>query len=1362
MQNISNRLNNLSPSRRALLERLLRQQQEHFNTFPVSFTQQSMWVLNQLAVGTASYSVLGGLHFTGSLHLQTIERVLTEIVNRHEALRTTFPAIEGRPVQAIQPPSRLSLPLIDLAQLPSDEREEVLQGILDREARRSFDLATGPLFRTLLIRLAAQEHILLVEAHHIVLDGWSLGVLTQELTQLYEAYAAGLPSLLPPLPVQYADFAQWQREWLESPLMSEQLAYWKEQLHAPLPVLEFPTDHPRPQTQTFAGSLLSFTLSSRLYRELLSLSAQEEATLFMTLATAFTILLARYTGQTDLIFGTPIAYRTRVELEGLIGCFVNTLALRVDTAHNPRVRELLRQMRRVTLDAYANQDVPFEKIVEELQPERDPGRNPLFQMMFVLQNTPMPEIKLRDLTVKALSVSRQIAELDLTLYIWETGEGLQGDFEYNTTLFDQATMARLIEHFQVLLEGMVRWPDLPVSSLPLLTENERALLLTDWNASTVVDPPSQCLHEIFEAQTKRAPDVIALVDGEECLTYQALNERASYLAWRLRNLGIGPEIRVGVCLERSLALITALLGVLKAGGTSVPLDPTYPRERLLFILEDAQCAMVIGAYRLQPALAAANVPVLWLDELPVDQRQADLHASSVFPQNAAYIIYTSGSTGRPKGVIVQHQSVVSFVEAARHLYALTTNDRLLQFASISFDISVEEIYVSLASGATLVLRDELMLSSIPLFLEMCQQWGITVLDLPTAYWHELMANLEHASFVLPLSLRLVIIGGERALPESLALWQKRGEQGLQLINTYGPTETTVVATAWTLSKEQSDTSLDEVPIGRTIGQGEVYVLDRFAQLVPIGVPGELYIGGVRLARGYQHGPDLTAERFVPHPYSARTGERLYRTGDLVRLREDGTLVYLGRTDMQVKVRGYRVEPGEIEAVLSKHPAIYACAVIATEENLGDRRLVAYVVAREQNIGLEELRLFLRERLPEYMVPTGWIMLDSLPLTPNGKVDRRALPVAGVPCWETKKQYQAPRTFLEMQLARIWARVLKQQQIGIQDNFFEAGGHSLLALQAMAYMREEMHLSLVPASFFLAPTIAEMAALLTGQEEQVFSCLVPIKKAEGRPPLFCLHPAGGEVWLYQELADLLERDQPIYGVQSQALQVSASEQTSIQSMARTYMMALRERQPEGPYHLFGWSMGGVLAVAVAAELEQAGQQVAFVGLLDAYLAAEEQERDPLEGLGAAFAGSLFQAFALLSVEEQAELRSELLALSGNERVKRALVWGKERRSLPDYISEETLAAQVALIETHSLLLTDYCPPIIEAPMIVWWAQEEQSEPEARTDWRRYTRGEVLEEVIEGNHFTVIRVPFIELVARHLNRFMQTGKMRELTV
>lgn len=1348
MKNISDRLSSLSPARRELLEQLLKRQKEQFNTFPVSPAQQSMWVLHQLSAETVSYNIVGGLECQGPLRTRVLQRVLSTIVGRHEALRTIFPTIDGQPVQAVQPPRAISLPLIDLSALVS--REQAREQLCAQQASRPFHLASGPLLRALVIRLQADEHLLLVAAHHIVLDGWSMGVLINELTLLYTAFADNLPSPLPPLPLQYADVARWQRQWLASPARDEQLAYWTAQLQTP-PLVVLPTDHPRPTVPTFAGAIESFSLAPELHRALLELGAQAEATLFMTLASAFLILLARLTAQTDLIFGTPIANRTRVELEGLIGCFINTLALRVDVADNPRVCDLLKRVKRITQEAYANQDLPFETLVEALQPERQAGQNPLFQTMFVLQNAPMPQIQLQDLRVRALSLPRQVAELDLTLNLWESEEGLHGHIEYSTELFERASIVRLIAHFQILLEAMVRWPQRPIGLLPLLSEEERAQLLAPRQIETRQESAVWLLHDSVEQQALSTPQRVAMVAGESALTYQAVLLAARRVAGHLQALGIGPEYRVGLCLARCTELVIGMLGILQAGGTVVPLDPAYPAERLHFMCEHARCVAVLTTREQQPLLAEVQASLLWIADLLAEPAAPPVRALPVVsPRQAAYLIYTSGSTGRPRGVILEHRSLASFIQVARRLYAVDSGDRVLQFASISFDISLEEIYVSLASGATLVLRDEVSIGSLPLFLAECVRQGITLLDLPTAYWHELAAFLDEQSVRLPAALRLVIIGGERALPERLARWCRPGGAGVQVINTYGPTETSVVATAWT--PEQQVSPQAEVPIGLPLAHAEVLLLDRYGQLAPIGTVGEMYIGGGGLARGYQQAADLTAERFVPHAYSNRPGERLYRSGDLARRRADGVLDYLGRTDTQIKIRGYRIEAGEIEAVVSAHPAIRHCIVVAHEQGAGQRRLVAYLVVR-QSVAPGEVRAYLRERLPEYMLPAQWIVLESLPLTPGGKIDRRALARMAGEYRESAREEGTPRTSREMQLMQIWARVLGREQVGIQENFFELGGHSLLALQVLGIIREEMQVQLAAGTLFAAPTIAELATVVAAEKSATFSCLVPLKAGSGPSPLFCLHPAGGEVWFYQALAGLLEKNQPVYGLQSLALQDGVAEQASIEQMVSTYAAAVRQQQPQGPYALCGWSLGGVLALALAAELERMGQRVSFVALLDSYLdPVEEQERDPLEAAGTAFAGSLFRAFRALGPREQAQVRNELLALPVPARLTRALAWGKEQGALPASISEAAFAAQVSLIEAHSRVLVGYRPACIQAPLLVCWAAQTE---EKRTAWGLYSTGGVEEHVLAADHFTLLHPPHLQGIARQLTHHLQTA-------
>jgi amino acid adenylation domain-containing protein len=1089
---------------------------ERTEPLPLSFSQQRLWFLEQLEPGSAAYNIAGALRMLGQLDVEALALSLNEIVRRHESLRTSFIMVGRQPAQIIAPSCHLALPVEDLTAQPFAEREEMLDRLMKEEARQPFDLTHSPLLRARLLRLSSEEHVLLITMHHIVSDGWSSGVMVREMASLYEAYSRGEESGLEELSVQYVDYAMWQREHLTGEFLDHQLSYWRRQLSGSLPTLELPTERSRASVQTFRAATHSLVLPEKLCEELKELSLEEDATLFMTLLGALQILLWRYSGQTDLLVGTPVAGRTRAETEPLIGFFVNTLVLRTQLDARMAFRELLSKVREVCLEGYAHQEVPFEKLVEELQPERSLSHTPLFQVMFTLQNTPMPVIELSGLKLSLIEVDHEVANFDLALEVSETSHGLQSLWRYNRDLFDGAMVSRMAGQFQTLLEGIVANPEARLAQLPFLTERESHRLLFEWNETATDYPRDACIHELFERQALETPDAVALsFEGEE-LSYGELNRRANRVAHYLLKLGVGPEVHVGIMMDRSLEMVVGLLGILKAGGAYVPLDPEYPAERLAFMVDDAMIPLLLTQERRLDSAFAQQVLCLDSDWELIAVESADNPARKSDSLNLAYIMYTSGSTGTPKGVCVSHRAVARLVK--RTNYAdFSSEDVFLQLAPVSFDASTFEIWGALLNGARLALMPPGILSLEEIGAAL-RQHRVTTLWLTAGLFHLMVDNcLDDLR-----SLRHLLAGGDVLNLRHVERFVKEAKD-CRLTNGYGPTENTTFTCCHQVELNGRGGS---VPIGRPISNTRVYILDERLEPVGTGIVGELCAGGDGLARGYLNRAEMTAEKFVPDPFGVEAGARMYRTGDLARHRKDGTIEFLGRKDQQVKLRGYRIELGEIEAALESHAAVRECLVLVREDEPGEKRLVAYLLAaHEEAPTSEELRSHLREKLPEYMVPAAFVTLAEFPLTSNGKVDRQALLTLDHSVQERVSLYVAPRSPVEEALARIICDVLGIEQVCVYDNFFELGGHSLLATQVITRVRETFNVNLPLKLFFEHPVIAELAAWLEplshAGRNGTAPPLVPVSR-EGALPLSY---AQQRLWFL----DQLESGNPIYNI-----------------------------------------------------------------------------------------------------------------------------------------------------------------------------------------------------------------------------------------
>ncbi|HEX3252481.1 MAG TPA: amino acid adenylation domain-containing protein, partial [Pyrinomonadaceae bacterium] len=1066
-------LNELSPAKRALLFRMMQQEaarsaetiprrQQH-DSAPLSFAQQRLWFLDQFAPGLSLYNIPAAIRLTGSLNVEALTKSLREIVRRHESLRTSFTLEDQQPRQRIMPPFVPSLTILNLEGRGEEEQRGEVKRVIAGEVETGFDLSAGPMLRAKLLRLRAEEHILVVTMHHIVSDGWSMSVFFREVIVLYEAFAIGRPSPLPELPIQYPDFAAWQRERLTESYLDEQLEFWKQQLGGTLPALDLPADRPRPAVQTFRGETRTLLVPESTVTRLKQLGNSEDATLFMVTLAIFQLLLHRYTSQHDIATGVPVAGRERVELEGLIGFFVNTVVMRTRAIGNQTFRELLRQVREVALGALAHQDVPFEKLVEELQPERDMSRSPLFQAMFMLQNTAATDVtELRSLAVEPLKVESRSSKFDVTLSLSEVEQGLRGSLEYNIDLFLPERMEQFSRHFCRLAEAVAIDPDRNVSTLPMLTASERRVLLEEYNDNAQQYPRDLTLADLFEQQVARTPEAIALIAGDERLTYTELNHEAEQLALHLARLGVGPESLVGVCVERSARLVTALLAVLKSGGVYLPLDPAYPAERLRLMLEDSDAGVLLTERESIGDLPVSGVKVAYVDE--VDREvEGKCSRRGLQPEHLAYVIYTSGSTGKPKGVAVTHSSLVNFLFSMQQEPGLTSRDVLLAVTSLSFDIAALELYLPLTVGATVHVCNSAEATDGERLLQLLASSKATAMQATPATWRMLINRGWRPEHKLK-----VLCGGE-ALTRDIA--EQLLSNGAPLWNLYGPTETTIWSTLKLLRSNE-----ETITIGRPIANTQVYLLDHHLEPVPAGVIGEVYIAGDGLARGYLHRPDLTAEKFLPDPFVQRPGARMYRVGDVARFRAGGEIEYLGRTDQQVKVRGYRIELGEIETALSERSEVRECAVVVREDGEGEKQLVAFVVPEGPvEPHRTDLREGLRGRLPDYMVPAIFVFVEALPLTTNGKLNRRAL--LDVQVEQQARDFDAAQTPTQEMLANIWSEVLRVERIGINDNFFELGGHSLLATQVISQVRQNFHVELALRNLFETPTVSGLASTI---------------------------------------------------------------------------------------------------------------------------------------------------------------------------------------------------------------------------------------------------------------------------------------------
>ncbi|MDB4948389.1 MAG: tycC3 [Gemmatimonadetes bacterium] len=1307
---------------------------------PLSFAQERMWFIDRLGPGAGAYTIAPAVRLTGALHLPALERALGEVVRRHEPLRTAFPERDGRPVQRVAPAEAFHLPI-----LPFDGDDAELSRRATELGAQPFDLERGPLFRAALLRLGEAEHVLLLAMHHAVSDGWSMGILFRELAALYAAFAEGRPSPLPDLPVRYSDYAVWQRAWLTGDVLAAQVAWWRERLAGAPALLELPADRPRPAVQSYRGARHDFALGATVAASVDALARAEGATPFMVLLAAFQAVLARWSGQADVVVGTPVAGRTRRETEGLIGLFVNTLALRGDLRGDPAFRELLARVREATLGAFAHQDVPFERLVEELQPARSLGHSPVFQVMFAFQNVPEAGGEaFPGLEVAGVARQGSTSQVDLTLTL-APGEdgGLHGTLEYATDLFDAATAERFAGQFATLLEAALRDPAAPVSALPLLRPDERADMLRLAAGPLLDADPPETVVDAFAAYAAAVPDAIAAELGESTVTYAELDARSNRLARLLRSRGVGPESPVALFLERSLETVVAWAGVLKAGGFVVPVDPDYPAERIAWMLEDSGARLALTQQRSIERLPASIDGIALDDAGVLDGIGSSSIDGSIDPASLAYAIYTSGSTGRPKGAAVTHANLAGYVAAVRQLHGLGAGDRVLHRTPASFDPSVSELWIALASGATLLVAQPGAHADPAALVRTVAERRATVVDVVPSL---LAAMLDEPAFAGCEDLRLVLCGGE-PLPPALATRFVRRLPHAMLVNAYGPAETTVAATAQSVTIDDAGVS-----IGTPLPGVRVYVLDARGEPCPVGVSGELAIGGALVGRGYRGRPALTAERFVPDPFSVDPGARMYRTGDRARWTPAGVLEFLGRLDFQVKIRGQRIEPGEVEAALLADGSVRAAVVAARPGPAGDPRLVAWVVAAENvELSLDLLRAEMARRLPRHLVPSAFVVMDALPMAPGGKVDRAAL---AEPDAAGGDGYVEPYTPAEMEMADVWSEVLGVARIGAADDFFALGGHSLLAVRLMARIRERFGREVPLAELFRSPTLGALAAAVErAGGEGPAPTLVALHAGGTRPPLFFVHPAGGTVFRYTDLARALGPDQPFYGIQARGVSDGAPPIDRMDEMVDHYAAAIRAAFPSGPYLVGGWSAGGPIAFALAARLREMGHDAPLAIVLDAIAPGHGDGPPPFDDV------ALYLRFAydLVGVDEAAAagLEAQLRARPAEEREAAMGAWlGRGEASVPAGVAAQ-IGRTVRVWAAIDRILDQSRLPRFDGGVLLIESELGSPGHERPADglaagWAPHVGGRLEMRTVPGSHATFVLEPWVQEIAREISR------------
>jgi len=1357
---------------------------------PLSLGQQALWFLYQMAPESVAYNVCNTALICQTIDIDSLNRAWQKVVHRHPILRTTYTAYKGKPFQIINEQLECYLQVRDA----SNWSEEYLKEQISLEIDRTFNLEEEPVARLNLFTRSAQKHILLLTGHHIAGDLWSSDQIFNELRLWYtaETEQVSLEQIENSLPknTPYTQFVHWQSEMLSSPKGEKLWKYWQKQLSGELPIVNLPTDRPRPPMQSFRGETHIFRLNEELIRGLGDVARATGTTIYKLMLAAYFALLYRYTNQADILVGTPMLGRPGREFKGVVGYFVNSVVLRASLSGNLTFKDLLAQLSSTVKEAQRHQDYPFPLLVEKLQPQRDPSRSPLFQVSFTWQKQRWCESgKELGFKMEPYPLGHQPgASFDLDLMVMEIGEIIQVCWQYNTDLFDGATIARMAGHFQTLLEGIVANPDRKLSELPLLTATETHQLLVEWNNRNLVQIESsfaaltaspslkgrggekrknyassqlgfalksqKCVHQLFEVQVELTPDAVAVVFEDQQLTYRELNAKANQLAHYLQKLGVKPEVLVGICVERSLEMAVGLLGILKAGGAYVPLDPAFPKQRLAAMVEDSQVSVLVTSSHLVDGLLTRQTDAVCLDTdwETIARESQENPVSFVRAQHLVYVIYTSGSIGTPKGVAIEHRQLLNYLHSIQQILDVP-NASFATVSTFAADLGNTAIFPALCGGGCLHIISQDRATDPKALAEYFRQHAIDCLKIVPSH---LKALLAQTASILPR--KRLILGGEALSWELVEKVWKYAPDCL-IFNHYGPTETTVGVLTYQVKRGQVRRNSQTVPLGRPISNTEIYILDSHFQPMPVGTAGELYIGGAALGRGYLNQLELTAEKFIANPFAGAPGEaRLYKTGDRARYLPDGNIEFLGRTDNQVKIRGFRIELGEIESLLAQHPDVGAAVIIAREDTPGDKRLVAYVVPKQEPAPTwSELRRFLFEQVPEYMVPAAFVILEALPLTANGKVDRRSLPAPDTCHLSLETSFVSPRSHLEMQLVQIWEDVLNVYPVGVQDCFFERGGHSLLAVRLMALIQQQFGKSLPLASLFQNSTIEHQANLVLQQTDSVpFSPLVAIQTAGSQPPFFCVHPVGGNVLCYFELARHLGKEQPFYGLQSAGLNGEQEPKTSIEDMAAHYIEALQAIQPSGPYYLGGWSLGGIVAFEMAQQLRDRGEEVALLTLIDSYAPTvidwhEDNDETSLLVHLARDMGGLFGKELPLSADELQQFPPE-------EQLNYILERSKNLNILPPEVSLEQMRHLMRVFQANREAMLSYIPQPYPGKIALLSASEKplQVKLDPTQGWGELATHGLLDiQPIPGDHYAILRAPHVQLLAQQLATYLKSG-------